>query len=567
MLGFVVFQHQNVGNFLKKHPFPKLAFYFVFSIFAQNFLVYLIHYYMVKRIILGSTLVCLAFASCGKKKTDPSGSQNGPVLPGENATSEAVISAILEEFNKPVVADKAMESFILQGMRANVDTTYWNLEKFNDKVKGSLIEQTAYTWRNKDFYQKTADLDYRWFYEHDGGLGVYQGYAVFGNPSDEKDTWGFYKETYGTTYIKDGMVRYYTAKGCTSNQDSIRNFFYDKDEDFKKFEELKKEHLDKGNKLCINKQQRATTYIGRAGEKMSISRYLDLGLQEIATQTGEVLVRRADVVDFSVSRGVQLSRMAEPNDKEPISPFITYNQDMYKALSSSNQYTTYWQPKSEISEQCYETEDNSGNMVQICQESAPSNPYREISIDTKYSWEAVSKLLQTTSTLDWIGFNKPQVSTVDPLSSDEYKNYESLSTYTNDGYEHNYRQQRNSIELYEEYLQYTFFKLYNGNELPAEHQQKYNELKTYVGQKVNIVSSYAKKESIKIITPLVSFQLTEIYEVSYDEIQKTDGTKLASVERKTTGKFSSKPVEYEIKKRKKINIKRGLRANRSNHII
>jgi hypothetical protein len=109
--------------------------------------------------------------------------------------------------------------------------------------------------------------------------------------------------------------------------------------------------------------------------------------------------------------------------------------------------------------------------------------------------------------------------------------------------------------------------LYNGNELPAEHQQKYNELKTYVGQKVNIVSSYAKKESIKIITPLVSFQLTEIYEVSYDEIQKTDGTKLASVERKTTGKFSSKPVEYEIKKRKKINIKRGLRANRSNHII
>lgn len=524
-----------------------------------------------KHIILGTTMACMLFAACGKKKKDPN-NEPGVVLPGENATTEQVIAAVLAEINAPIVADAAMETLLTTKVRGT-DTLFWQLKKFDGTIKGTKVNHDAYNWKNKFYESNSKDLDYRYFYEHDGFNPLDRGLAYFNPAYDSIDKpYSFYQEdTYGMKYTKDGMVGYWKSKGCTNNADSIRWYFLDKDDKYNqadktKYESIKTEYLDKGKKVCISHQGKAITYIQKSNAGIYLLKEVNLSESNLSSETGDILAQSVYSYSFSLNGKIELTPL-NTRPENTVSPYVQFDATMASALLNAGYKSKYWNV---IGEKAIDhideiLNDNGGfSYDTIFYYSTPS---RKIEYTKTYSFKNPATSTETKSEYIYSkDFSTPDTYLPSPFDND-YE-YTRTDTYTKDGNSYNY--QRKELFVLTENSYFLTNDLLGCNIYTTEEESwafcdaatkaEYKRiLDKYKGKKVYRSEERKSFDFISIKTAGKSFDLTKQTSSYTAQLFEEDKkTLIASYTKSSIGDFSKEPVSFEPYKARKKNKRHGI---------
>ncbi len=503
-------------------------------------------------------MACMIFAACGKKKKDPN-NEPGVVLPGENATTEQVIAAVLAEINAPIVADAAMESLLTTKARG-ADTLWWQLKKFDGKIKGTKVNHDAYNWKNKFYESNSKDLDYRYFYEHDGFGPLYIGLAYFEPAYDSIDKpYGIYKEdTYGMKYTKDGMVSYGQRKGCTNNADSIRWYFSDKDDEYNqadktKYESIKTEYFDKGKKVCISDKYKNITYVQRSGAGIYLLKEVELSESNLSSETGEILAQAVYSYSFSLNGKIELTSL-NTRPENTISPYVQFDATMAGALLNKGYMSRRWNviDEKEISYIQNIWNEDYTEIIGYDTTFYYRTPSRKIEYTNTYSFKNPTTSTETKSEYIYSkDFYTPYTSLSDPFNNDSQN--EATNTYTEKGNEQTSKNKTllvlNDNDNIDSFLDCPYEYNNSGVEYMCDNQTKIERkriLDKYKGKKVYFTYERNYFDFITIKTAGKSFELTKrtsSYTAQLFEEDKT--TLITSITKKSIGDFSKEPVSFE----------------------
>ena len=498
-----------------------------------------------KHIILGTTMACMLFAACGKKKKDPN-NEPGVVLPGENATTEQVIAAVLAEINAPIVADAAMETLLTTKVRGT-DTLFWQLKKFDGTIKGTKVEHDAYNWKNKFYESNSKDLDYRYFYEHDGFEPLYRGLAYF-NPA--YDSVGD-NSKYGLTYTKDGVVSYYNSreKNCTAEQRYLFDWFYKSHDDYQtdkddaKYESIKTEYLDKGKKVCYAFKDKDITYIQKSNTGIYLLKEVNLSESNLSNETGEILAQAVYSKSFSLNGKIELTPLnARPENT--VSPYVQFDATMASALLNAGYKSKYWNVIGD-----YESR------------------IRDVQYTINRSWASPHVSTETKSEYIYSkDFSTPDTYLPSPFDNDDLSTR--TDTYTKDGNSYNY--QRKELFVLTENSYFLTNDLLGCNIYTTEEESwafcdaaakaEYKRiLDKYKGKKVYRSEERKSFDFITIKTAGKSFDLTkETSSYTAQLFEEDKKTLIASYTKSSIGDFSKEPVSFEPYKARKKNKRHGI---------